>query len=128
MTFLTSTKTYFRFLKLKWSVTIELLLEINWILNKGRPRINATSNKRRTQFTKNLTNAAVFNRINTVVEMFSSGYINSTDISCRPSSIGRFSRCTLQNRVEIKFHLRAVTCNTSVRLPQNTLCREVPLL
>ena len=38
---------------------------------------------------KNLKNAAAFNRINTIVEMFSSGYINSTDISCRPTSIGR---------------------------------------
>ena len=77
---------------------------------------------------KNLKNAAAFNRINTVVEMFSSGYINSTDISCRPTSIGRLSRCTLQSRVEIKFPLRAITCDTLVRLPQNTLCPEVPLL
>ena len=77
---------------------------------------------------KNLKNAAAFNRINTVVKMFSSGYINSTDISCRPTSIGRLSRCTLQSRVEIKFHLRAITCDTLVRLPQNTLCREVPLI
>ena len=77
---------------------------------------------------KNLKNAAAFNRINTVVEMFSSGYINSTDISCRPTSIGRLSRCTLQSRVEIKFPLRAITCDTLVRLSQNTLCPEVPLL
>ena len=50
----------------------------------------------------------MFNRIITVVEMFSSGYISSTYISCRPSSIKRFSRCTLQSRVEIKFYLRAL--------------------
>ena len=50
----------------------------------------------------------MFNRIITVVEVFSSGYISSTYISCRPSSISRFSRCTLQSRVEIKFYLRAL--------------------
>ena len=77
---------------------------------------------------KNLKNAAAFNRINTVVEMFSSGYINSTDISCRPTSIGRLSRCTLQTGWKQKFPLRAITCDTLVRLPQNTLCPEVPLL
>ena len=56
---------------------------------------------------KNLKNAAAFNRINTVVEMFSSGYINSTGISCRPTSIGRLSRCTLQSRVETKLSFKS---------------------
>ena len=66
----------------------------------------------------------MFNRIITVVEMFSSGYISSTYISCRPSSISRFSRCTLQKPGGNKILFKS----TLVRLPQNTLCREVPLL